>query len=370
MTLGALIDAGLPLQSLKKELDRLPVGDYKLTAKKVTKKGIQATKVDIESAPKGKMRSFKDLHKLISQSKLDKKIKGDATRILTCLAQAEAKVHQTTLENVHFHEIGALDSIVDIVGTAIGLNLLNIEAVYASVLPLSQPAPATLEILKGFSISNRDTAIESVTPTGAAIIKALAKQHPEVPPMKITTIGYGAGSFDTESPNVLRLLIGESSSIPLPASSIDPEEVLLIETNIDDLSGEMLGYVPEKLFEAGALDVWFVPIYMKKNRPAVTLKTLTMPEKEEAVTKAIFKETGTLGLRVQAVKRVKLDREVITVKTQFGQAKVKIGKLGQEIVNVSAEYEDCARLAKKSGRSLREIYHEVVKSYQRSKPRN
>lgn len=289
MTLGALVDVGLPLDSLKNELKKLPFSGYKIAAKKVQKQGIQATKVDvIEARAEGKSRSLREINKLIADSTLGKKIKSQATSIFANLAKAEAEVHGTTPDKVHFHEVGAVDSVIDIVGAVIGLNELSIDAIYCSKLAPAKPAPATLQILTGTPITGSDVPIESVTPTGAAIVKTLASDFGETPPMTIERIGYGAGSADLDTPNVLRVIIGEASDICHLTSDENSERVLLIETNIDDLSGEKLGYIMTSLFDAGALDVWFVPIYMKKNRPAVTLKVLAPIYKDKDLIRKIF----------------------------------------------------------------------------------
>jgi uncharacterized protein (TIGR00299 family) protein len=362
MVLGALIDAGLSVDSLRKELTKLSLSGYRITTRKTSKQGIKATRAIIQSAPENRHRSYTDIEKLISESKLDRKIKEQAHQIFSNLGKAEETVHGVPLENIHFHEIGAADSIIDIVGASISLKLLDIKEVYSSALPVSQPAPATLEIIKEIPVSLGAESIETVTPTGAAIIKTITKSFGETPAMKITSVGYGAGAADLETPNVLRVLIGEPAPTHQPSATDDPDdEVFLLETNVDDATPEIFGYTMERLLDEGALDVWFTPIFMKKNRPAMTLSALVPIGREKTLAEIVFKEIGTFGVRLQKIARKTLAREEIQVETEFGPVRVKIGKLTGKIVSVSPEYEDCAKLARKAGKSLREIY-EVVKN--------
>lgn len=357
MVLGALIDAGLSVDSLREELTKLPLNQgYTITVRKTRKRGIKATRAIIKSTPEDRHRSYTDIEKLITESKLDREVKERAVQIFLTLGEAEQVVHGVSLEKIHFHEIGAADSIIDVVGASISLKLLDIKEVHSSVLPISRPAPATLEILKGIPVRPGAESIETVTPTGAAIIKTVAKSFRETPAMKITSVGYGAGTADLETPNVLRVLIGESTSGVEPSATNDVDEVFLLETNIDDTTSEILGYTMERLLKAGALDVWFTPIFMKKNRPALTLSALAPMGKEKALSEIVFKETGTFGVRLQKIARKTLVREEIRVETEFGSVRVKIGKLAGKIVSLSPEYEDCAELAQKAGKPLKEIY--------------
>lgn len=356
MVLGALIDAGLSADSLRKELTKLSLSGYRILTRKARRQGIRATRVIVQSPPEDRDRSYADIEKLITESKLDREVKKRAKQIFLTLGKAEETVHGVPLEKIHFHEIGAADSIIDVVGTAISLKLLNIKKVHSSALPISQPAPATLEIVKDMPVRAGVESIETVTPTGAAIIKTVAKSFGEMPPMKITSIGYGAGSADIETPNVLRVLIGEPTSNTQPSVTSDNDEVFLLETNVDDITPEIFGYTMERLLNEGALDVWFTPIFMKKNRPALTLSALVPVGKEKILAEIIFKETGTFGVRLQKITRKTLVREEIRVQTEFGTIRVKIGKLAGKIVSLSPEYKDCAELAQKAGKPLKEIY--------------
>mgnify|MGYP001034946595 CR=1 FL=1 len=368
MTLGALLDAGLPFEVLKNELDKLPLKNYSLRAEKVKKSGIAATKVRIHAEEKGVIRYWTNIKNLIDDSDLNETVKVKSKEVFLALARAEAKIHRKRLNNIHFHEVGATDSIIDIVGVAIGLNYLKVEKVFASsiatgmgliktehgIIPL--PSPATLEILKDVPIYSGGTNVELTTPTGASIIKTYAEKFGEIPPLKITSTGYGAGARDLETPNVLRIILGE---MILSSKDADEDEVVVIDTNIDDMNPEFYEFVMEKLFDAGALDVWITPVYMKKNRPGTALSILAPLQKEEEILDTIFKETSTLGVRTSRKVRRKILREIITVSTKFGKARVKIGRFKNQTVSISPEYEDCARLAKEKNTAVKEVYNEI-----------
>lgn len=363
MALGALLDAGLKLEPLLEELSKLPLKDYRLEVRKVDKGGILATQVVVHSYEKGVVRYWSNIEALIKESALHLSVKKRSLEIFQRLAQVEAKIHGKTVEQIHFHEIGAVDSIVDIVGVAAGIHLLGIEKVVSSALPtgkgvirtehgiLPLPAPATLEILQGVPVYGRDVEAELTTPTGAAIITTIADSFEEIPPMQIEKIGYGAGYHDLEIPNLLRIIIGQEL-----LTSAGEDLTALLSTNIDDLNPEIFDYLIEKLLKAGALDVWLTPIQMKKNRPAITLKVLSPPQKIEQLSQIIFTETTTLGIRVQQVKRKKLKRKVFEVTTLYGNIKVKVAYLGEKVVNISPEYEDCAHAAKESGVPIKDIF--------------
>ncbi len=367
MALGALLDCGLSLETLLKELKKIPITNYKITAEKVEKCGICATKISIRVNEQGVVRTWANIENIISKSSLDKKVKDKAREIFLKLAEAEAKIHRKNLDQVHFHEVGAIDSIIDIMGTVIGLNLLDVEKVFASPLATGTgmvksehgaipiPAPATLEILKDVPIYSRGIPAELVTPTGAAIIKSLAKSFGEMPFLRPLAIGYGAGTRDLEIPNVLRLVIGEE--VASPEAELD--EVIRLETNIDDLNPEFFEFITEKLLEAGALDVWMSPIYMKKNRPGVSLNILCLAKDEKELLDLLFAETSTLGIRVSKETRRILPREVIEVTTGFGKIRVKVGRLGDKITSIAPEYDDCASLARKNKVPIKTIYDEA-----------
>lgn len=366
MVLGSLINAGLPFQKLKEELKKLPVSNYQIKTKKVLKQSLGATKVDVVAEEKVVVRTWTNIENLITSSRLEKSIKEKSREILLCLAEAEATIHQKKLDQVHFHAVGATDCIIDVVGAVVGFKLLGVEEVYSSPVAtgigltktehgsIPIPAPATLEILKEIPIYSTTVPAELATPTGAAIIKSYAKDFGPMPPLKVKSIGYGAGTRDLDIPNVLRVVIGE-----LSAEIGYLESVVQIETNIDDTAPEVYTYLSEKLFEAGALDVWLTPIYMKKNRPATAISVLAPPEKEEGILDCIFRETSTLGVRIKRQLRRCLERKTIKVKTKLGPAQVKIGSFKNKPITIAPEYEDCARLAKESGLPLKEVYKMV-----------
>ncbi|HAW60512.1 MAG TPA: nickel pincer cofactor biosynthesis protein LarC, partial [Actinobacteria bacterium] len=344
--------------------EKLPLQNYEIRVKKVDKLGIGATKVSVQAEERGIVRTWTNIKNLIDESAIAPPVKERSKEIFLKLAQAEAKIHQKSLDQIHFHEIGATDSIVDIVGAAIGLHRLGIEEVYSSPLATGMglartehgaipiPSPATLEILRETPIYSRGITAELTTPTGAAIIKTYAKSFGDMPPMRMSSIGYGAGTRDLEIPNVLRLILGKTEEF----ESAEMDEVLVIETNIDDLSPEFYGYITEKLFEAGAFDVWASPIYMKKNRPGLALSVLAKAGEEGEILDILFRETTTFGVRLSRETRRKIGRETIEVKTEFGRARVKVGRFKGKVVSLSPEYEDCARLAREAKVPLRVVY--------------
>ncbi len=364
MVLGAMIDAGLDFEQLKSELAKLPLSNYRIEVAKVEKRAIAATKVNVVAEEKGVVRTWPNVAGLLDASSLDEPIKAKARAVFLRLAQAESKIHRKALDQVHFHEIGAVDSIVDVVSAAAGLHLMGVHEVYSSALatgiglirtehgPLPNPAPAVLEILEGAPIYSTGIPAELVTPTGAAIVRTVAREFGDMPPLKVERIGYGAGTADLDIPNVLRIVIGEAWP---DRGKGDLELVLLAETNIDDVSPQVYSYLTEKLFAVGALDVWLTPIYMKKNRPGTSVSVLAPLDKEQAVLDALFEETATLGVRVLRQPRRVAEREVVEVETELGKAHVKLARLGERSVNIAPEYEDCARLARETDRPIREV---------------
>jgi len=361
MIVGALLDLGLPIKVLEAELEKIPIGDYEIGSRRLTKQYISATKFNVAAGEKKVVRTWANIRDLIRESTLDNRTKEDALAIFRRIAEAEAKVHGKTIDQVHFHEVGAVDAIVDVVSSVTGINYLGIEKIYSSpvatgtgmvktehgVLPL--PAPATLEILAGAPIYSSRIAAELTTPTGAAILMQYASFTEEIPQMKVGATGYGAGSRELEIPNVLRMIIGEKA--------VEEEGVVsLIETNIDDISAEILGYTMEALLELGALDVWFTPIEMKKNRPAVMLSALVPVGYEELAIDKIFAETSTLGLRVSKQSRRVAERETISVDTPLGRIRVKVGKYKGKIIAIAPEYDDCSKIAMQKGQPVRKVY--------------
>lgn len=370
MFLAALLDAGLPLDELIGQLKRLPLPDeWQLSVEPVMKGPLRASllHVEIHEHPHTHHRHPADILAMIEAAGYSERVQRTSAAIFERLAQAEARVHGVTPEEVHFHEVGAVDSILDIVGAAIGLEYLGIERLYASALPLGSgqvttqhgplplPAPATLELLRSASapVTASPARVELVTPTGAAILAALASF--EQPAMRLQQVGVGAGQRDMPWPNVLRVMIGEGGESA-------PARLCLIETNIDDLSGEVFGYVMEKLFAAGALDVFFTPIQMKKNRPATMLSVIARRAQEPELAQIILRETSSFGVRVQPIERYEADRELREVDTRFGAVTVKLKRLGGHAVQAAPEYEVCARLAAQAGVGLMDVYRAALQA--------
>lgn len=366
MILGALIDAGLDLEELESELGKLKVSGYKIKAERAIRKGISGIKFSVDVTEQDMERRLKDIIEIIDQSDVDDDVKNLGKKLLGELAAIEAKIHNKNVEDIYFHEVGGLDSIIDLIGSLIGIRKLGIEAVYSSkihvgtgfaecrhgILPI--PAPATLELLKNIPIYSKGIEAELTTPTGAAILKTVSKAFGVMPEMKVEKIGYGAGSRDLEIPNLLRIYIGETSD-----EKYEEDEVILIETNIDDINPEIFDYVSESLLRKGSLDVFMTPIFMKKNRLGTMLSILTTLDKLDQILSTIFTETTTLGVRIHRLERKKLAREIISVGTRFGDMKVKIGKIGEQIKNISPEYENCKEIAVKQGIPLKDVYDEA-----------
>ena len=375
MILGAMVDAGIDIKALKKELKKLDLHGYSLKVSKVKRKGIKGTKVDVIVDKKKHLHHthYKDIKRLIERSKLPEKIKEDSLSIFKNIAEAEAKIHRTSVDNVHFHEVGAVDSIVDVVGASICISLLNSDITLSSPINtgkgmvktehglLPVPAPATTEMLKGFPSYSSDIEFELATPTGVGIITAMAKASNTIPVMKTNVIGYGAGSKDfSDSPNLLRIMIGEGYS---PS---EQDSITVIESNIDDMNPQFYDHIMNRIFDAGALDVFLTPIIMKKTRPAVKITLLSENDNVNKLADILLKETTSFGLRMYKTERIKLEKEIKTVKTEYGSTKVKIGKKNGKIINIAPEYEDCKRIANERGISIREVY-EKVKSATRIK---
>ena len=377
MILGALLDCGLSLDLLTAELAKLPFTGYRISAQPARRGVITGTQATVFSeGSTSEQRSLEDVLDLIERSGLTQRAKERSILIFERLAEAEAKVHRIPVAEVHFHEVGATDAIVDIVGAAIGLELLGIEAIFCSPLPsgsgtaetqngtIPVPAPATLELIASSGAPIRPTPyrdMELVTPTGAAIVTTLASF--ERPTLSLQRIGYGIGARELAAiPNVLPLWLGEMIEEEREVGEVKggEQKLLLLETNIDDMSPELYGYIMERLFERGALDVWFTPIQMKKNRPAVMLSTLAPPEAEGMVVETLLRETSTLGLRVQQVKRHHAAREVVQFDSSLGMVGVKVKRFHGEMVGLSPELEDCRRLAQEHDLPLQEVYRIIT----------
>jgi uncharacterized protein (TIGR00299 family) protein len=373
MTLGALVDAGVDLAALQAGIDSLKLPKaVKLTASEVKRKGFRATKVNVEHEPEQAHRHLHHIVDMIDASDVITPPQKDlAKRIFTRLGEAEAKVHGTTIRKVHFHEVGAVDSIADIVGSAIGITLLGVDRIVCSPVPVgggyieiehgrvTVPAPATAELLKGIPIAASAVQMELTTPTGAAIVSAVSDEYGPLPSMSLTTIAYGAGERELkEQANVVRLMIGEAEQTQLR------DQVLVLETNLDDISGEIIGHTTAKLFEAGALDVYTTSIHMKKNRPGVLLTVLCGGELAPKMEKIIFRETGTLGIRRWPVSRHKLERRAHAVSTPHGQIEGKVAVLSDGSLSFSPEFESCRRLAEQTSLPLRDIYETAMRAFE------
>ena len=363
MILGALVDAGLELGDLEGELSKLPVRGFRLRTEKTTRRGISGTRFSVDVHEHDVERHLLDIDDIVDRSALSDDIKKSSKRIFMELASIEARIHHQSVAEVHFHEISGLDSIVDVVGSLVGLKKLGIEAVYASKIhvgtgfvecrhgTLPVPAPATLDLLKGIPIYSKGIDSELATPTGVAILKNVAKGFGAMPGMTLEEVGYGAGSRELEIPNLLRVCIGEACQ-----QRYGSDEALLIETNIDDMNPEFFGHISEQLLAKGALDVFMTPIYMKKNRPATLLSVLTAREKLDGILSTVFSETTTLGVRIHSVDRRVLARETISVRTKLGDVRVKVGRISGEVKTVSPEYEDCREIAARQGIPLKDVY--------------
>ena len=374
MILGALLDAGLDLETLTRELRKLPLSEYHISIQRSRRGGITGTQVNVEiegTAKKDSLRTLEPIIGLISQSSLPEKVKEGSSAIFRRLATAEAKVHRIPIEEVHFHEIGAMDTIIDVVGSVLGLHLLGIEEVFSSPLPtgagvvssqhgaLPVPAPATLELIADAKAPVKAASRpgspdgEMLTPTGAAIITTLASF--QQPTLYLDSVGYGVGSRDyPDIPNVLCVWLGELA----PAEG--EGALSLLETNIDDMSPELYGHVMERLFQSGALDVWFTPIQMKKNRPATMLSILAPQGLEGTLVEAVLQETSTLGIRISPVQRHEALREVVEFSSSLGPVQVKIKSLGGAAVGLSPEFESCRRIALERNMPLQEVYRIVT----------
>jgi uncharacterized protein (TIGR00299 family) protein len=364
MTIAAFLNAGLDENEFLTELSKLKLSGFEIEIKKVIRNGITATKFEVIVKEKQKEhRHLSDIFEIIDASDLSEFVKQTSKKIFTNIAQAEAKIHNTTVEEVHFHEVGAIDSIIDIVGTAICIEKFKIEKIFASKIPLGSgsftqtqhgkmpiPSPATLELLKNFPVTLTDIPFELTTPTGASIIATLAEYGLEKETIKINSVGYGAGNFDIPNqPDLLRIIIGE---IP---QKFNEEKLLLVETNIDDMNPEIYPYVIEKLLHSGANDAYLVPVIMKKGRPGILLSTLVNETKLDDILKVIFTQTTTLGVRILEIRRKKLKREQKEIDTPFGKVKFKIAII-ENSERLVPEFEECKRIAEEKNIPLIQVY--------------
>ncbi len=371
MTLGALIDLGLPVSALEELLNLLGLAEMHLTAPRVTKDHLTGVhlKVDFHLRHPQPARSYREIHALIAGAPLTDRVKARSLAMFRLLGEVEARIHGQPLEEVHFHELGALDTILDIVGVAYGVEKLGITRFFCSSLPmgygmisaghgrLPNPAPATLELLKGLPVYGTDLPGELVTPTGAVILKGLGAIYEPCPPLRLERVGYGAGSRELPGhPNLLRIYLGE----PLTAAPGRRERVLVLETHIDDMNPELYEPLMAGLFAAGALDVALAPIQMKKNRPGVALTVVAPPAAREGLLERLFTESTTLGVRVAEVERVAARRWQESLDTPYGPLTVKVMEYGGKR-RLMPEYEACRQMAEDTGLPLLEVYRLVEK---------
>jgi len=365
MIMASLLDAGVSLAQLREELARLSLPGWALVAREVMKGDFRATKVDVEIDPKAHVhhRSLRDILDILERSTLPASVKERAARIFTRLADAEARVHGTDRESVRFHDVGAVDAIVDVTGGVIALDLAGAQAVHVSALPIGGglvggphgripvPAPGTAELLRGFPVVDTGVHAELVTPTGAAILTTLAASAGRMPAMTVEVVGYGAGTKDLPgTPNVLRCFLGQTTD-----SGAGDETVLQVETTIDDMSPQLYETLIERVFDAGALDVFLQPVIMKRGRPGVVVTALCVPERVGELSRVLFEETTTIGVRWSEWRRARLQREMVEITTVYGTIPFKVSRLGGRIVTVTPEFADVARIAREKSLPVREV---------------
>lgn len=364
MILGALIDAGADEAALRQKLHSLGIEGFGMQVRRVTKHGIAATRVEIHVLDQTSERRLPEIEAIIQHSALPAALKKRALTIFRRLGEAEARLHNLTPEEVHLHELGGVDTIVDVVGVLTGLDLLGIKRIHASPLPLGRgfvhsahgnlplPAPATLALLSGAPLVGSEIQAELVTPTAAALLSSLVQSWGAIPSMRLTSVGYGAGERDLPIPNLLRVLIGETT---FPGGATI-ETINILETHIDDQNPQFYEHVMARLFAAGALDVTLSSIQMKKNRPGTLLRVLCAPDKAEIMTNILFSETPSLGVRLQAVERRTLERQIKRVETPYGTVRVKIASYAPGAYKLAPEYEDCRKLAEDRDIPIRDVY--------------
>ena len=371
MILGALMDAGLSLETLKAGLARLGISHYELKLERVAKKGLagnQATVVVDEKHHQDHHRHLSQINKIINDSSLPDSVKQTSIIIFQRLAEAEAKVHHTDVEHIHFHEVGAVDAIIDVVGAVIGFDSLGIEKVYCSPLHLGTgtvecahgtlpiPAPATAELVKGCPVYSTGVVGELLTPTGAAILTTLAEKFGPMPPLSVERIGYGAGTSDPTIPNLLRIFIGE---LPDQAGHVETEQVAVIETNIDDMNPQAYDYVIEEVLKRGAMDIFLAPVQMKKNRTGMLLTIICSPGSILEFANFLLRETTTIGIRWRLENRIKARRTIQKIDTPYGEIRFKLAEIDGEVINASPEYEDCKRAALHNKVPIKKVMEEL-----------
>ncbi len=369
MLLGALVDADLPAARLEAELRKLKLEGWTLCTERVQRGQLTATKLSFQVKESHHHRTWRTIRELIHQSELSEAVREGAEKIFERLAEAEGTVHGIAPDEVHFHEVGAMDSVLDIVGVSVAVDALGIERIVASplnvgggrvetahgVLPV--PAPATAALLKGVPVYSSGLEAELVTPTGAAVVSTLASSYGSFPPMTVSAIGYGAGARDlSEQPNVLRVFLGQSAEV---APGAEEPSITILEANLDDMNPLLGGYFMEQALATGALDVFYTPVQMKKNRPGLMLTVLCPPDRVDALTTLIFEQTTTIGLRFYQARRRVLERSFITVQTSLGPVQMKLATLNGRVLNAAPEYDDCQRLAREKGVPLKQVMEEA-----------
>ena len=374
MILGALVGAGVEERELLERLASLGVEGYEVSFERVERSGIAATRARVSTGEEHHHRHLSDIRRIIEGSRLSVRVKERATKIFVRLAEAEARVHNMPVERVHFHEVGALDAIVDVVGACIGFELLGVERFISSALHVGSgmvemahgrfpvPPPAVAELLKSAPIYSTEIVGELVTPTGAAIISTVCEEFGAMPPMRVERTGYGAGTREYERfPNVLRVMVGESEG------AFGYEKLLMVETNLDDASPQLVGFLMERAFAAGALDCYFTPVQMKKNRPGVLVSILCEPRRREEMFELLFAETPTLGVRCYEVERRALEREIVGVETEYGRIDVKVARMNGQVKGYTPEYEQCREAATRRSVPLRTVEEAARAAFARSR---
>ena len=369
MTLGALLDLGVPLEWLKDQLHQTPLTDFDIALSPVQRHGIQAASVTVTCLDAKSSRNYAEIRSLIEKSPLADKVRSTALRIFKRLAEAEAQIHHCAVDQVHFHEVGGVDAIVDILGTALGLEYLGISQIVSSPIPLGKgfvacshgklpvPVPATVAILEGVPVYGTDVSRELVTPTGAAIIRSLAQRFEPMPEMVIKRIGYGAGQRDlADRPNLLRIILDAGEE-----TNVLEDQVSIIETCIDDMNPELFGYLMDRLFDEGALDVYWLTVQMKKNRPGTMLQVLCNDEDRDRLIDRVLTETTSIGVRHYRAKRRLLRREQVEVQTRFGLIPVKRIQDSRGESRLVPEYEVCRQIALEKNIPLRSVYDTIIR---------
>lgn len=371
MILGALLDAGLPIEDLRGEIAKLRLSHYALDVEKVTKKGLQGSqaRVHIDQDHHGHHhRHLSHIREIIDASDLSGAVKERSKAVFGRLAEAEARVHGTSVESVHFHEVGAMDAIIDVVGGVAGLALLGVERVFCSALhvgsgtvqcahgTLPVPAPATAELIKGKPSYSTGVVGELLTPTGAALLTTLASDFGPMPAMTVRSIGYGAGTADPGVPNLLRVSIGDAGE---DAGDYDVQQTVLVETTIDDMNPQIYDHLIGRLLAEAALDVFFTPVQMKKNRPGTLVSVICLPDAVGSVSDILFQETTTIGLRWRTENRIVARRQIRRIETRHGTVRVKLAESRGRVVNMTPEYDDCKRVALEKRLPLKQVMDDV-----------